>query len=229
MIQYGIPESKIARIPNGVDTDQFYPSNDQDEKKRLRQELGLLDLPTFLFSGGIDQRKMPYIMVEAIGILRKKVVDIQLVLADPEDDPALVAQMKQRRKKLNIESRVVWLGFIRDIAPVYRVADVFGLLSSYEGMPNALLEAMASGLASIVTNISGCSELINDGVNGFIVEGNAEQVAERLLEYVKDAELRNNHGHVARKNVVNKYSMSAALSAHERLFKRILSGGPAAE
>ena len=229
LIQYGIPESKIVYIPNGVNTNQFYPPKNQNEKQRLRQKFGLLDLPTFLFSGGINQRKRPHIMVEAIGILHKKGLDTQLVLAGPEDDPALVAQMKQRCKELNIESKVVWYGFTKDIASIYRVTDIFGLLSSCEGMPNALLEAMASGLPSIVTNISGCSELINDGVNGFIVEANAEKVAERLSEYVKDTKLRNNHGHVARKNIMNKYSISSTLATYEKLFKRILSGGPVAE
>ncbi len=228
LLGYGFPESKIARIPDGVDTDQFHPAT-ADERRSLRCQLNLKELPTFLFVGGIAPRKNPMVMVEAIGLLKRHGIECQLVIVGPDHDPAYTMAVKERANDLGVRDLVVWFGFTADIAPLYRIADVYGLPSSQEGLPNALLEAMASGLPSIVTPISGSTDVVSDGKTGMLMVAEAGPIAESLSTYVTDPTLARLHGSAARQLMEQRYSVVAVLAAHERLFRRVMSGGSAAE
>lgn len=228
LLEYGVPESKIARIPNGVDTDQFRPASDA-EKRDLRRQLGWRDMPTLLFVGGITKRKNPMVLVEACGLLRRRGVECQLAVVGPDHDPPYTAAIKARAAELGVADLVIWHGFTRDVAPLYRASDVYALPSSNEGMPNALLEAMASGLPSVATPISGITDLIRDGVTGRIAEANAEQIAEASAAYLRDETFARGHGEAARERIMARFSAYAVLDAHERLFRRVMTGGPAAE
>ncbi|MEX0776991.1 MAG: glycosyltransferase family 4 protein [Phycisphaeraceae bacterium] len=227
--EYGIPESKIAWIPNGVDIEQFRPVADAAERRALREQLGWRDLPTLLFAGGINRRKSPHLLVEAIGLLKQRGLECQLVLAGPENDPPYTAQINDIRRNMGIDALVHWQGFTTDMAPLYRAADVFALPSLNEGMPNALMEAMASGLPSIATPISGTTDLIDDDVHGRLVPRDAALIADALAAYVSDPQVAARHGQASRQKVVDRFSTAAVLDAHERLFRRIMAGGPAAE
>src|SRR5262249_52852990 len=77
---YDIPESKIARIPMGVDTTRFRPSVDAVERQALRGQFGWPDRPTLIFVGGITERKRPHLLVEAIGLLHKRGLECQLAI-----------------------------------------------------------------------------------------------------------------------------------------------------
>jgi len=224
LLEYGIPESKIAYIPNGVDTDIFYPVRDQVEKRELRQQFGWLDLPTILFVGDINQRKQPHLLVEAVGEAKARGYDCQLVLVGPQSKKDYVSEMKSRITSLGIESQVVWFGFTKNVASLYRASDIFCLLSTNEGLPNALLEAMASGLPSIGTFVSGITDLIVDGKNGSLCSPDLNKITETLLMYLSNPYIRKSHGQAAREKVLAEFSTNVVLNAHENLFRYVISG-----
>ncbi|HLP78292.1 MAG TPA: glycosyltransferase [Candidatus Paceibacterota bacterium] len=105
-------------------------------------------------------------------------------------------------------SVIEFRGSLADLAPVYREADVFVMTSEYEGTPNVLLEAMASGLPVVSTNVGGVPEIIHPGQNGFLVDGNDDEdlctVLERLIQ---DPELRSVMGRRGRAYVEARHSL----------------------
>ena len=226
---YGIPEEKIARIPMGVNTDVFYPPGSNDERRTLRHGLGWLDLPTVIFVGTTVRRKQPHLLIEAIGLLKRRGLDCQLVIAGPDGDPTYTIHMKRRAVELNVAKQVVWFGFTRDIAPLFRASDFFSLPSSNEGMSAALIEALASGLPAIVTPISGSVDAVVDGVNGRLVQPDAQQIEDVLAEYIVNQSSLDDQRREARERVERQFSNTYVFAAYERLFRRIMAGGPAAE
>lgn len=230
LLAYGVPERKIARIPNGVDTDHFRPASDAAERTALRAGLGLSpDEPVILFAGAIVPRKRPHLLVQALGELKRAGLAAQLVLAGPEKDQSYARQMRDLAEEAEVSQQVHWRGFVDDTAPLYRAADVFALLSSNEGMPNALLEAMASGLPSIVTAIPGSVDLVSDGEQGIVVEPQLAPVVDALAQYLRDPRLRRQHGDAARSRAVARFSARAVLERHMALYRRVMDGKDAAE
>lgn len=228
LICCGVEEEKIARIPMGVNAHNFRPPADDAERSTLRDELGWLDLPTLIFVGAVIPRKCPDLLVEAIGQLKKRGIDCQLVIVGPEHDPAYAAQIKDRAKALHVASQVIWFGFTRDIARLFRAANFFSLPSTNEGMAAALIEAMSSGLPAIVTPISGSTDAVVDGISGRLVPGDANVIADVLAEYILNPVVAQEQGRNAREQVLSVYSNERVFEAYESLFRRLMKGGSAA-
>jgi glycosyltransferase involved in cell wall biosynthesis len=229
LVAYGIPEGKIARIPNGVDTDHFRPCRDDKEQAELRARFNWPNEPTVIFVGAIIPRKRPHLLVEALGLLKSSQIRPALVLAGPVKDEEYGRQIRKRADDLGVGGQITWTGFVADTAQLYQAADVFSLLSANEGMPNALLEAMACGLPSVVTQIPGTSDLVRNGEEALIVESTTESVADALSQYVRSQSLRNRHGSAARKRADDVFSARRVLERHIQLYQRVVAGKEAAE
>jgi glycosyltransferase involved in cell wall biosynthesis len=221
LLGYGFPESKIAVIPNGVDTHQFHPCADATERSRLRAELGWPDRPTLLFVGRVMERKGPHLLIEAL----KHIADLQVVLLGPPDNDAYTERLNRTARDLGVEDRVIRMAFTSKPGPAYRAADVFALPSSREGMPNALLEAMATGLPSVVTDISGSRDLVTDGATGRVVKREVDDIARVLNELLSAPAHANRLGEGALSLIRARYSTDAVLGQHLALFHRIRRGG----
>lgn len=227
---YGFPDRQIVRIPNGVDIEQFRPAASSDEKKALRESLGWDDRPVILFSGVMTDRKRPILVAETLPLLKAKGIEPHYVFAGPfsnaPEEQAFMAvadRLDPDRRRLSL------LGFCDNVADLYRAADAFVLPSKSEGMPNALLEAMASGLPGAATAISGVTDIIDDGTNGLLVEPTAESLADALIALLTDDAKRSAMSRAARAKIEGKFSTKAVFDRHEALFRRIMAGGDAAE
>jgi glycosyltransferase involved in cell wall biosynthesis len=229
LVGYGVPERKIARIPNGVDTDRFHPASSLQAQEQARSELGWRQETTIIFAGAIIPRKRPHVLIEALGLLKLAGISAQLVLAGPIKDVEYGRQIRRLAEDLGIAHQVTWPGFVSDLAPLYRAADIFSLPSSNEGMPNALLEAMASGLPSVVTPIPGSADLVRHGEEGVLVEPTASEVAVALREYLRTSALRRAHGEAARNRAVELFGARRVLERHIGLYRRVADGKDAAE
>jgi len=224
LLSYGLPESRIARIPNAVDTEQFQPA-DENERVATRRQLGLDDRFTVLFVGTLSRRKRPHLLAEAAAELLGTGVDLLAVFVGPHHEPDYLKQIETLFANTNAADRFKLVPFTENIAPWYRAADVFVLPSKSEGMPNAMLEAMSSGLPCIGTPISGITDLLADGGRGTVVEPEAGALADAIRRYADDAATRAAHGSAARQHVLTQYSTAVALDRHEQLFRSILRGG----
>jgi glycosyltransferase involved in cell wall biosynthesis len=226
LISYRVPERKIACIPNGVDTDRFRPPATPMEHDRARAELGLPDETVILFVGAILPRKRPHLLVQALGELRSAGIDAHLILAGPIKDGRYADAIKSSAQELGIDHQVTWTGFVRDTELLYKAADIFALPSSNEGMPNALLEAMASGLPSVITPIPGSIDLVRDDEEGIVTDGTLPSVASALSRYIHSPQLLAAHGAAARARALSRFSARSVLERHIALLS---AGGDAAE
>jgi glycosyltransferase involved in cell wall biosynthesis len=224
LLELGVEPRRIARIPMGIDIHRFRPA--PAGLKRLRREqFGLMgELPTLIFVGAITPRKRPHLIVEALGSLRTQGVEAQLVLAGPTPQPDYAAQIKSRAKELNVEPLVHWVGHVTAIEQVLQASDVFLLPSSSEGMPAALVEAMACGLPAIVTRISGCEDLVADDVNGYFVAADVGEIAASIKSYALDSALCERHGDRAREGIESMCSNETVLGAYLKVFDAIQHG-----
>lgn len=215
---YGRLSKKIIRIiPNGVNTTDFAPSKPELDKDFLTKLQGKIVL---LYVGVFRVRKRVFNLLFAL----KEVVgtnnNVVLVLVgggrDYEDG------VLELIRDLNLEDNVIFVGKIpnEEVIHYLNAADVFCLLSSYEGMPIAILEAMASGKAILTSRVSGMIDLIEDTKCGFLTEvDDIGQIAERLQILVDNPEKTKNMGEHARAKVLREYDWNIIAEKYLRLFK----------
>ena len=118
--------------------------------------------------------------------LRESGRDVSLTLVG---DGPLRGALEERARELGISERVRFAGRRTDTAAFYRDCDLFVLLSDYEGMPMSIIEAMASGLPVVATRAGGVAELVDDGVNGALVEADAAAAAGAIAAICDDPAL----------------------------------------
>ncbi len=226
LLERGVPEGRVVYIPNCVDTSRFTAAASSGEKCALQNRFGLGNEPVIAFVGGLTERKRVHLILQALHKLADLRLGWQLVLAGPAREEAYARQLKAYVASHGWSNRVHFLGHVNNIDEVFKVADIYCLLSKDEGMPGALLEAMACGLACMITPFSSAHELIEDGMNGRIVPPSPSAVADALREYLRDDRLRTIHGSAARDRVLAGYSTEKVLMDHVNLFRRLQAGKP---
>ncbi len=181
-------QTEMRVIPNGVDTRKFYGKKDYGFENGLR----------LVTVARLTEMKKVSDMIKAVSTLE----DVQL---DIIGTGKLEDELKEQVKDFGIESRVDFKGYIENegLPSHLTEADVFVLPSLNEGMSNATLEAMASGLPIIITDVGGSDELV-DG-NGFIVEKeNPQSISEAIKNYFDEPGLLERHGRRSREIVESR-------------------------
>lgn len=163
-----------------------------------------------------DQRTL----IEAARIVAEVRSDVRFVLVGhgPLHDD-LVAQAEA----LGVADKVIFAGFRDDVADVLAASDLFVLSSLWEGMPLALLEAMAAGCAAVSTNVGGVAQVLQHGVTGLLVPpADPPALASSILRYMNDPQLKRQHGEAGYLWVKEHYSMEAWVGKLEELYLREL-------
>lgn len=165
-----IAPERVHGLPNAVDLQRFRPAS-ADEKAALRLKLGLpLDQPVYVFAGVIDARKNINWLADCWCEQDAFRTGGLLLVLGPQsrDDPHGVLTARLRKLQQQMPGRLRWIGDCQDTCDYLRAADAFVLPSLKEGLPNALLEAMACGLPCVAANSSGNCELVSDRVTGLL-------------------------------------------------------------
>lgn len=132
--------------------------------------------------------------------------------------------LEARAFALGLEGKLLFLGWRRDTAQWLAAADVFVMTSLWEGLPRALVEAMKSGLPPVCYATDGVTDLIEDGVNGFLVEpGDHAAVAARVTELLKDEPLRRRLGAAAAAAIGPEFDIDGMVRSQEALYARLLA------
>jgi len=220
LINYRVPTRLIQRIPNGVDTQLFFPSS--DGRASVRQRFGWSEQDFIvLFVGAICSRKQPDWIIRAAQGLMSEHKRLRLVFVGPEREAGFLGTLEELAKESGHEGRINFIGHTTDVAQFYQTADVFCLPSVAEGMPNSVLEAMASSLPVIGTRISGTEELIAEGQNGYLIES-LEELGSSLESYMNHPEQTRQHGDASLERVEAEFSCNRVLSEHLRMFSKAL-------
>jgi UDP-glucose:(heptosyl)LPS alpha-1,3-glucosyltransferase len=163
-VRFGTPAAKLHVIYNGVDLEEFHPRRAQG-RAATRAALGIpQDDALFLYVGSGFERKGVARLIAALAEV-PALARAAIVGADKH-----TARYQDQAARLGLADRVHFLGAREHLAPLYGAADAFVLPTLYDPLPNAALEALASGLPVITTRQCGAREFIREGVNGYVLD-----------------------------------------------------------
>ena len=215
----GIPSKQLARIPNGIELNDFSQSHDRE---RVKSELGWgSETKVVTFVGRlIDVKGVDWLLRVWRDVVQQETLGRLLIIGDGPERPALEAQIRS----LGLTDSVALVGRQEDVFKFLAVTDVFVLPSRLEGVSNALLEAMSQGLPVIVADdeLGGNREVVDDRIDGYVVKiGDDRSFAEILVKLLRDAELRNKMGRKAKHKIEQRFSMDSVVDGYCRIYSEL--------
>jgi glycosyltransferase involved in cell wall biosynthesis len=225
LISNGVRADHIVCISGSVNTEQFRPALERGRSVQTalaaRLERDIICVARLEFSKGVD------VLLHAWGRMMNAPAEWRLHLKPRlriVGDGVFRRQLEYIAGRLKLSESVEFLGSRTDIVHLLQQSWAFVMPSRWEGMPNALLEAMACGLPCIATRVSGSEDLIVDGINGMLVE--PEQpiaMGQALRRLLQDSELALQLGHAARAAVVRDYQLSSVVDQCLELYRQLLA------
>lgn len=222
-------DTPFTVIPNGVDLVRFRPPA-PGEKARLRRQLDLpLTQPVVVSVGAVSARKGSDLLVDAWTRLAADYPDACLVIVGPRREPDGGDRDFQDRvdallARRGAAGRIRFVGQRRDVDKFLRAADAFVFASRKEGMPNAVLEAMASGLAVVTAPFQGLGENFGTPEREFLLaKHDGEALASALGRCLASPALRSRLGEAAREWVAARLGLEDCLDRYAMLYRRLLA------
>ena len=234
-LAYGMPADRILEVPNGIDLDRFKPAT-PEERGALRRRLNLPDgrpfdspggrargtptglaqgRPVVMFVGFFSRDKQPRVLFDAwLQLTKHRGIETTLVFVGAtksayfEVDDLIGDEMRRDAEAAGLSDRLIFTGSTHHVEDYFRAADLFVLPSKREGLPVALLEAMACGLPSVASRLAGSTEtIIDDGVNGVLVPpGDHQALAGAMASVLGDAPLAAALSAAARATVERRFA-----------------------
>lgn len=185
MAGFGLPPRKVVNVPNGIDTDAFVGVDLAIVAARRRELLGDSPGPLVVSVGNLLSSKGHTHLVAAAGLLAPRFPGLRVaIVGRPEEAAPMV---RAAIAEDGLEGRVTLLGQRRDVAALLAAADLFALPSLWEGLPLALLEAMAAGKPVVATAVGGVPCALEDGETGRLVApGDATGLAAAMGDLLDD-------------------------------------------
>ncbi|MBI3553465.1 MAG: glycosyltransferase [Elusimicrobia bacterium] len=213
----GYNPAKVTTIYNGVDNASWPVSKLERAQKRLELRLGAGELLLGAV-GRLDAQKNHALLIDAMARLKDRHPVRCVILGEGPKRASLEAQIRRN----HLEKHVWLLGERDDVTTWLSCIDVFVLPSLWEGLPNALLEAMAMGLPVVASNVDGVAEVVADNQNGLLVPPrSAPALAKRIAELCSNALLRQRLGQAARETIAERFTLLNMLAAYEKTYSEI--------
>jgi glycosyltransferase involved in cell wall biosynthesis len=215
------PRCRVIAVPNGVDTQRFAPGPPSADMTAIRE--GFASVVAIL--GHVsDVKGYPTFLEAAALVTRTHPSCLFLCLGAESAQPGALATMKNHVTRLGIERHVRFLGFRSDVHEILRAVDVVTMPSQDEGLPLALLEAMACGRPVVATPVGGIPEVLHDGSAGILVpRQDARALAEAVRSLVDDPVRRADLGAQARARVEERYSVTRFCRGVEDVYEELLA------
>lgn len=214
----GISRSRIQVIANGIDL----PSDSVNSAADIRSELGLSRATKIVgFAGRLAPQKCLEVLVWAFHLLHQAVDNVALVLVGdgPERD-----SLAEFARSVGCRDHVYFTGHRTDAADIVAQFDVFGLTSSFEGMSNSLMEAMAAGVPCVVSDIPGNLELIEHEQTGLVCKhGQSMEFAEAAVRLLNNGNFAADLAARAKERIQLRHTVELLVNQHADLYRRICS------
>ncbi len=214
----GMDAAKLWDIPNGVDLDLFRPATPED-RHALRAQYGLPDAPLVMFTGRLAHVKGLDVLLNAWKQTLEQVPAARLVLVGEGEERVA---LEQQARQLGIAEKIIFFGGTTEVATVLRTADVFVLCSRTEGLPVALLEAMATGLPVVATNVGGMAQILRDGKTARLVPVEDANALGRGLADALTLPDAATWGQNARAQVAAEFSLDTVAERHIAMYEALL-------
>jgi glycosyltransferase involved in cell wall biosynthesis len=213
----GLVGQPVVRVPKGVDADRFAPGGSS-----LRQRLGLGGAPVVLAVGRLVPIKNLRLLIEAMPAVRRHVPGTVALIAG--DGPEQ-ARLQQRTREVGAADAVRFVGFVPhgELPAYYRSADVFVLTSTFDNSPNVVLEAMASGLPVVCTDVGGVHEFVDRAGGDLVARGDATALAAALASWLASPERRAAAGVHNRRVVLERHSWRASAERLLDVYHRVIA------
>ena len=212
-VKLGVAIERLHLLPNVIDIEYFSPV-----ERSQRSPVTLLSVGRLVDEKRVDR------FLGLLASLRQRVpVPVRGLVAG---DGPLRSQLEQQASELGLlPNGITFLGAIADMLPIYHQADGLVLTSASEGTPNVLLEAMATALPIVATNVGGIPEVVQHDVTGFLFAPDDELgMVEQLSILVQNLELRQDIGKQARKHIVQHYAAARLPVLLSQLYAKSLNG-----
>jgi glycosyltransferase involved in cell wall biosynthesis len=218
------PTCRIVGVPNGIDTARFAPRAPSLASSAIRE--GFPSVVAIL--GHISDVKGHPTFAEAAAQVVARGHDCLFVAIGGESaQPGARAALEMRVRARGLENRFRFLGFRDDVHEVLNAVDIVATPSRSEGLPLALLEAMATGLPVIATPVGGVPEAVTDGMTGLMVNpDDPSALAAAMIRLLDDATLRDRLGSAARRTIEQRFSADTSAAAVASLYEDLLAARP---
>jgi Glycosyltransferase len=217
LVEYeNFSRKKIRIVYNGIDDTMYTTPADT----RLRQSLGIKPDDSILGTvARLDPIKNHKMMIKSLKIVHQSYPNTFLVIVgDGQEREGL----ESFASEMGLSSRIIFTGFKEDIHNYLKIIDVFLLTSFSEGTAMTLLEAMASSLPCIATDVGGNPEIVKDGETGFVVPNDDEKIlAEKICGLLRDRDLIANMGKAGRRRFKEYFTVDKMVAAYEEIYEEI--------
>lgn len=206
----------ISVIPPPIDIARM---NKKVEGEANSSDRAQLDV-TIGIVARLSEEKRHSDLFEAFSILSEKYPRIKLLIVG--DGPIRV-QLEALTRQQKIDDRVKFVGFQKDVHKYLSDMDIFVLPSRTEGLPIAIMEAMAWGLPVVASKVGGIAEIVDDGVTGLLFDsGDVRQLCNALSQLIEDPKKRNEYGENGRKKIYQSYHPDRFIKSHYELYRTLL-------
>ncbi len=230
-IRLGAPADRTTVVPYGVDTTLFRPS--PATRRETRARLGIPDAAPMVFVVGrlVEKKGFAY-LVDAVAALSSECPELRLAIAGAGD---LDAALRQRAIDRGVANRVLFLGTVshEQIPALLAAADVVAAPSirddagNVDGLPNTVLEMMASGTPLVTTAAGGIGTVVDDGVTALVVaERDVPGLAAAIARLLRDAPLRAAMGARAREVACRNHSWEQVARAFDAIYSTVAGSRP---
>ena len=215
-----VPKEKSVYIPNSVDTDRFAPS--QEMRITMRQKFSLGEKFIWLAVGRLEEQKDYPTMFKAFAQISQLFPETLLLICG---QGSLRNSLENLVKQLSLQDKVQFLGVHSNISEIMNVADGYVMSSAWEGMPGVLLEAGATGLPIVATDVSGNQEVVVDGKTGFLVPPQNFAALAKAMEMMMKlpARERQQIGELGREYIIANYGCEQGLKRWTKLYVQLFN------
>jgi len=216
-VSAGFPASRVYTMFNGIETSEFAPALSREDAKAA---LGISDKILVLYVGRLVPQKSLTTLLRAMKLAVQSCQNLHLMLVgDGSEQESLQALIIS----LDIVEFVTFAGKQTNVKPFLNAADIFTLPSEKEGMSNALLEAMTTGLACLATPVGASSQMLNDGQCGLLLPvGDVPAWGKALVDLGGDPKRRAELGKAAHQRVITEYDFSVVGARYEAFYKNLM-------
>lgn len=219
IIKNGVSPQKVTVIDNGINIDKYCKSDDFSSNLKLQLNLPDKALIVGTLARLSKQKGINYLL-EAAKIILEKASNTHFLIVG---DGPLRNELHDFAEDLGIFENIHFLGFRTDCEKLLKIMDIFVLSSIDEGLPMALLEAMATKKPVVVTSVGSIPKVIKNNENGFLVEpANSKELAEKIIYLLNNEQKRKEFSEQAFEVVVNNYSSEAMCKEYLKVYDEIL-------